>query len=305
MIIMIRYLTILLFCFALQAQSFAQSVDDLVQKAYKLQVAKNHEEAIIVINKALESDGGDKNELVWHVRGFVYKDLFVKNRSDEVSSDYRSEAVLSFLNSIKFDKKDRYKQQNEKALSYLAVSFFNDASDLIKEHASDRIDLAEGHYYSYREIIIQLNPDTSLVKKDVEYFLAMSTAHRKIYESDREKHDSHWELSNEYMNKVLDLDPDSFEAWFSKGVSYYNRGAYSIERLPYVTIHDLMEIQSESMRSIEAALPFMMRAYEIDSTKIDVIKALKVITYNLNKEEESDRYQQLIDEQGADKNKQY
>ncbi|MGB6036353.1 MAG: hypothetical protein WBG42_08790 [Cryomorphaceae bacterium] len=269
-------------------------------------MAKNHEEAKEVINKALETDGGDKNELVWHVRGFIYKDFFVKYRTDEVANDYRSEAVLSFLNSVKFDNTKRLIQQNEKALSYLAVSFFNDASDLIKEHSSDKIELAEGYYYNYRDILIQLNPDTSLVNKDVEYYLAMSTAHRKIYESDREKYDAHWELSNEYMNKVLDLDPKSFEAWFSKGVSYYNRGAFILERLPSgSTIQDIFDIQSESMRSIETAFPFMMRAYEIDSTKIDVIKALKVITFNLNKEEESKHFQELIEQHGGEEKKKY
>jgi len=290
----------------LQTQSFGQSVDELVQTAYKFQVAKNHEDAKKFINQALETDGGDKNELVWHVRGFVYKDLFVEYRADEVANDYRSEAVLSFLNSVKFDDTKRLISQNEKALSYLAVSFFNDASDLIKEHSSEKIDLAEGYYYNYRDILVQMNPDTSLVEKDVEYFLAMSTAHRKIYESDREKYDAHWELSNEYMNKVLDLDPKSFEAWFSKGVSYYNRGAFILERLPNGrSIQDIFDIQSESMRSIETALPFMMRAYEIDSTKIDVIKALKVIHFNLNKEEESQHFQDLIDEHGGEENKKY
>jgi len=303
MILMIRFLTILLFSFVLTAPSFGQSVDDMIQTAYKLQVAKNHEEAKTVINKALESNGGDKNELVWHVRGFVYKDLFVNNRSEEVSDEYRSEAVLSFLNSIKYDKNELLTQQNEKALRYLAVSFFNDASDLIKAHSADRIAVAEKDYYNYRDIITQLNPDTSFIKKDVEYFLAMSTAHRKIYESDREKNDAHWELSNEYMNKVLDLDPNSFEAWFSKGVSYYNRGAYNLERLPYVDIIDLFEIQSESMRSIEMALPFMMRAYEIDSTKVDVIKALKIINFNLNKEEEGKHFQEILDELDGDMKK--
>lgn len=302
---MIRNLTILLLFFALQTLSFGQSVDDLVQTAYKFQVAKDHEEAMKVINQALETEGGDKNELVWHVRGFIYKDLFVKYRHEEVSADYRIEAVISFLNSVKFDNKGRLIQQNEKALSYLAVSYFNDASDLIKAHSSEKLELAEGYYYSYRDIVIQLNPDTSLVKKDVEYFLAMSTAHRKIYESDREKNDAHWELSNAYMNKVLDLDPNSFEAWFSKGVSYYNRGAFILERLPYGSFQDLFEIQSESMRSIETALPFMMRAYEIDSTKIDVIKALKVITFNLNKEEESNHFQELLDQHGGDGKKEY
>jgi hypothetical protein len=297
---MIRFFTILLLSFVLQAQTFGQTVDDLVQTAYKLQIAKNHEEAMKVINKALEAEGGEKSELVWHVRGFVYKDLFVKYRAEE-GSNYRVEAVKSFFNSIRYDKDSRLTDQNEKALKYLAVSYFNDASDVIKEHSPDRIDLADKHYLDYSDIIIELNSDTSLVKKDVEFYLAMSTAHRKIYESDRVEYDAHWELSNEYMNKVLDLDPNSFEAWFSKGVSYYNRGAYNLERLPYVDIYDLYQIQSESMRSIEMALPFMYRAYEIDSNKIDVIRALKIITFNLNKEEESDRFQQLLEEHGNDK----
>ena len=64
-----------------------------------------------------------------------------------------------------------------------------------------------------------------------------------------------------------------------------------MERLPYVDIHDLMEIQSESMRSIEIALPFMIKAYEVDSSKIQAVRALRIINFNLNKIEESKQYE--------------
>lgn len=296
MIMMIRVLTILLLSFALYTQSVGQSVDALIQSAYNLQIKKEHHEAKDVINKALESNEGKKNKLVWHVRGFVYKDLFVKNRSLAESSGYRTEAVKSFFTSIKLDTDNILTHQNEKALRFLAVSYFNDASDFISEHLPASINLAEENYNNYRDIISTLNPDTSLVKRDIEYFLAMSTAHRKIYESDREKYDDHWNASNQYMNKVLELDPNSFKALYSKGVAYYNRGAYNLERLPHVEIYDLMQIQSESMRSIDAAFPFMMRAYEIDSTKVEAIRALKIITFNLNKEEESKYFQDRLNQ---------
>lgn len=279
--------------------SFGQSVNELIQTAYKLQLAGDHEQAKSVINKAVELDNGSKDETVWHIRGFIYKDLFVKNRQNESASKYRSESVSSFINSRKYDKKGVLEDQNEKALKYLAISYFNDASDLIKAHDPDRMSLAEDQYANYKDIVISLRPDTTLTDKDVEYFLAMSTAHRKIYESNRERYDQHWQVSNDFMDKVLDLDPNSFEAWFSLGVSYYNRGAYNLERLPYVDVYDLVEIQSESMRSIEMALPFMLKAYEIDSTKIDVIKALKIITFNLNKEEESEHYQGILEKQDS------
>jgi len=297
---MIRFLLILLFSFFAQTIVFGQSVNELVQTAYKLHQAKDNQQAKSVINKALKTDNGAKDETIWHIRGFIYKDLFVENRLEESAKEYRDEAVSSFITSRKLDKKGVLELQNEKALKYLAVSYFNDASDLLKKHDPDKMSLAEGHYSDYRSIVMELSPDTVLLKKDVEYYLAMSTAHRKIYESDRVKYDDHWQISNDFMNKVLEIDPNSFEAWFSKGVSYYNRGAYQLERLPYVDVYDLMEIQSESMRSIEMSLPFMLRAYEIDSTKIDVIKALKIITFNLNKEEESDRYQELLESHDAE-----
>jgi hypothetical protein len=274
----------------------AQSAEELVQAAYKLQVQKNHDEAKVIINKALESPGGDKDKLVWHVRGFVYKDLFVENRDNEESEEYRSQAVESFLNSMKFDKDEMLLQQNVKALEFLAISQFNDASDIISNHNPENIQKAEECYNSYRAILTQLNPDTVLTKKDIEYYLAMSTAHRKIYESDRQSYDAYWGTSNEYLEKVLDLDPESFSALYSKGVSLYNRGAFHLERLPYVDIRDFLQVQSESMRSIEAALPFMLRAYEVDSTKIEAVRALKIIHFNLNKEEESERFNNILED---------
>jgi hypothetical protein len=291
-----RILTILLLCFVFHVESTAQSTEELVQSAYKLQVAKKHEEAKTVINEALNSPGGDKDKLVWHVRGFVFKDLFVKNRASGDSEDYRKEAVASFLNSMKYDKEDLLLKQNEKALEFLAISHFNDASDIISKHNPDDIKEAERNYEKYRSLLIQLNPDTVLTKKDIEYFLAMSTAHRKIYESDRETYDSYWSSSNDYLEKVLDLDPESFSALYSKGVSLYNRGAFHLERLPYVDIRDFLQVQSESMRSIEAALPFMLRAYEVDSTKIEAVRALKIIHFNLNKEEETKFYDSKLKE---------
>jgi len=293
---MIRFLTILICIFTLHTLSFGQSVDELVQTAYSLQISGKHDDASTVINKAISAKGGEKNKLAWHVRGFIYKDLFIKNRAQREAGQYRSEAVTSFLKSNELDKDNQLAPQNQKALRFLAVSYFNDASDIIAEHDPDRIEKAEDNYFKYRNIITELNPDTNLVNKDIEYFLAMSTAHRKIYESDRETYDENWNVSNEYMNKVLDLDPTSFKALYAKGVSYYNRGAYNIERMPHVEIYDLMEIQSESMRSIEAAFPFMMRAYEIDSTKVEAVRALKIITFNLNKEEESRYFQDKLEE---------
>ncbi len=273
--------------------SFSQTVEEAIEKAYAFQTTGKHEQAASVIDNAVGTKKGSQNEIAWHIRGFVYKDLFLKNRTNAEGHEQREISVESLKRSIELDDENKLTVQNEKALKYLAISYFNDASDIISLHQPGTIETADELYTKYKSIILQIYPDTVLDAKDVEYYLAMSTAHRKIYESDREKFDNHYHKSNDYLTKVLDIDPNSFNANFSKGVTYYNRGVHKLARLPYVEIYDFMEIQSESMRCIEAALPFMQRAYEIDSTKLEVVKALKIITFNLNKEEESKHYQQL------------
>jgi hypothetical protein len=273
-----------------------QTLEESIEKAYTYQTSGKHEQAAVIIDEAVASPKGEKSEIAWHIRGFVYKDLFLENRGTEQGSKYRKTAIESLDRSIRLDKEETLAAQNRKALKFLAISYFNDASDVISEHHPERIDQAEVFYENYKDVILDLYPDTSLTDKDIEYYLAMSTAHRKIYESDRKVYDAHWYLSNEYMDKVLEIDPDSFKAHYSKGVSYYNRGAYNLERLPSVDIYDIMQIQSESMRSIESALPFMLKAHEIDPTKIEAVKGLKIIFFNLNKEEESKFYDNKLKE---------
>jgi len=272
----------------------SQSLDESIEKAYAFQTAGDHEEAASIIDRTVKSSKGSKSDLAWHIRGFVHKDLFLENRGTEKGAEHREVAIESFRKSIELDDKEKFYEQNERALKFLAVSFFNDASDVIASHDPSTIESAGKMYDEYKGIITELYPDTSFTDKDVEYFLAMSTAHRKIYESNRTKYDDHWYRSNEYMDKVLDLDPKSFKANYSKGVAFYNRAAFNLERLPSVDIFDIMEIQSESMRSIEAALPFMLKAHELNPDKIEAIKGLKIIYFNLNKEEESKKYDNML-----------
>jgi len=291
--IMVRILITFVLSCAIHLSGNSQSVNELVQAAYKLQVDKKHEEAKVEIEKAIKAKGGETNKLAWHVRGFIYKDLFINNRQNELANDFRTQSVQSFLNSIKYDKEKQLLHQNTKALRFLAVSHYNEASDIIDAHQPANISDAASNYSRYREILIALSPDTTILEKDIEYLLAMSTAHRKIYESDRKTYDDYWMESNNFLNEVIKKDSLNFNAFYSLGVSYYNRGAYNLERIPYADILELLDIQSESMKNIEQAYPYMEKAHEIDSTKIQVVRALRIINFNLNKIEESQLFEEL------------
>lgn len=265
-------------------------VREKIEEAYTQYKNENYSTAAQYIDEAVAMDEGKTNKIAWHIRGFIYKDIFLSSDDSDTAENARNQAVTSFKNSIKYDEDKALEVQNREALRFLAVSFFNEASQIIENRNPETVESANGKYLRFKKLMTYLNPDSLMNTKDIEFYLAMSTAHRKIYESDREAYSNHWEISNDYLMRVLDIDPKSWPANYSLAVSNYNKGAYNLERLPEVTnIPDIYEIQAESMRSIEVALPYMMKAYKINPEKREAVNGLRVIYFNLNLEKESEK----------------
>ena len=267
----------------------AQSQDKM-QEAYSLYNQGMYLKASEIIDEVVESKKGKNDRVAWHIRGFIYKDIYINIDKGDRDSEAREIAIESLKRSYQLDESGKLEVQNRKALRYLGVSYFNDASEIIEEREEYKIDKANDKYLAYKDVILFLYSDTSLVSKDVEFYLAMSTAFRKLYEEDRENREQYWDKSNEYLIKVLEIDPANWAANYSLAVSHYNQGAYKLQKLPSVNdIMDLYEVQSESIRSIEMALPFMLDAYEINPEKIETIRGLKWIYFNLHREEDSQK----------------
>jgi tetratricopeptide (TPR) repeat protein len=206
--------------------------------------------------------------------------------------DAREEAISSVMRSRELDKNESLDLMNKKVLKYLAESYFNDASDIITIHKRESLMEAPIMYNRYKEVIKSIYPDKSFAKKDVEFYLAMSTACRKIHENDKEENDIFRKKSNDYLKKVLEIEPDNYAANYSLSVSYYNQGAYGLEKLPDAKLTDIYEMQSESMRSIEMALPFMLKAYDLKPNKEETVKGLRWMYHNLHRLNKSEEMKQ-------------
>lgn len=289
-----KLLYILIICFVSSPVLLKAQIKDKIEAAYALYNAGDYEAAADAINEVVESPKGETSKVAWHIRGFIYKDIYIRNEQNIPESKARDEAIYSHKKCIENDPEGTLVAQSRNAITYLSVSYYNDAIEIMDARSPKGIDEANDLYEKYKEITLYLYPDSSMTNSDIDYYLAMSTAHRKIYERDRIKNESHFEISNEYLTRVLDLDPQNWAALYSKSVSYYNKGAYNLERLPEAQgITDIYRIEAESMRSIEFALPYMMKAYEIDPEKIEAVKGLKTILWNLNKIDESNQMQKL------------
>ena len=286
------YISILLLIFPLGIQ--AQSIDELMQRAYLHYTEKQYDLAKVDIDEAVANRKGIENPMAWHIRGFVYKDMFINKDSMNRYSESRDIAVQSLQRSIFLDGEGKFYEMNQLALKYLATSYWNNASEIINSPNIHTVGEATEYFEKFRAVYDQLNPDSSFVKRDVDFYLALATGNRRIYESDRSANEDYWLQSNNYLKKVLELDPQNFDANYSLGVSYYNKGAHSLEKLPEIEIFDLYRVQGESIRSIQGALPFMIKAYEINPDRIEAIKGLKWIHFNLHQYEESDKYNQQL-----------
>src|SRR5690606_28835682 len=139
---------------------------------------------------------------------------------------------FSHKKCIENDAEGTLVNQSRNAITYLSISYYNDAIEIMDSRNPEEIEKADGLYERYKAVTLYLYPDSVMTGNDVDYYLAMSTAHRKIYERDRTKNDAHWELSNDYLKRVLDLEPQNWAALYSTSVSYYNKGAFNLERLP-------------------------------------------------------------------------
>lgn len=288
-----KLIYIWLFVIALPVLVSGQNNNELLIEAYQLRKQGELTKSAEVIDQAVATKKGSTDTKAWHVRGFIYKDIYIKVDNSDNKSVAREVAVESFKKSIEYDTDQVFEEQNRKVLKYLAISYFNNASDIIRERDPATVGDANDYYEKYKDIMLYFNPDTVMKQNDIEFYLAMSTVHRKIYEMNRKEYAAHSKVQKEYLHKILYLDPQNYEANYSLAVSYYNEGANNLEKLPEAEIADIYEIQSESIRSIEMALPFMLEAYEINPDKIDSVKGLKWIFFNLHREEESLEMQEL------------
>jgi len=289
-----RTLIYVLFVSLLLPSLAMAQIDDRTQEAYGLYKLGMLKDAAEKIDEVVESKNGKTDAQAWHVRGFIYKDIYAKLENSAINSKSQEEAVRSFKTSMELDEERKLIEMNQLALKFLGVSYFNHASEIIDRHNVYTIDRANDNYLKYKSLMTFLYPDSSLKSKDVEFHLAMSTAYRKIYDEEPQNRAEFFEKSNNSLLMVLDLDPNNWAANYSYSVSFYNKGARNLQQLPNTeSIIDVYAISSESMRSIEIALPFMLKAYEIDPDKIESIKGLKWILFNLHQEEESKKMSDL------------
>lgn len=280
-------------CLMTMPTVFAQPQETL--DAYRAYQQKDYTTAATLIDQAVLSEEGKNDAMTWHIRGFIYKDIFNQIDQKNRDSENREIAVSAFMKSLDLDKKSEYTENSLRSMRYLASSFYNDAVLVMREIDKESIDLSEKYYLRYKEIAKISDPETDLAERDITYYKALATSNRKIYEQDREANKDYLYHALDNYRYVLKLDPDNYGANYNSAINLYNEGAYGIEKIDAeAQIPAIVQVQAVSIELFRDALPFMLKAFEQDSTRKETLIGLRGIYLSLNNIEEANKYRDLL-----------
>jgi tetratricopeptide (TPR) repeat protein len=275
----------------------------LTIEAYNAFQEQKLSEAKTLIDKAVLSSEGKNDAMTWHIKGFVYKELYNVNDKRARTSENREISVEAFARSIGLDIKKEYLDNNQKSIRYLASSYYNDAVLIIRDTDPKTIKYSENLYNKFKETskIIEVSPDYKV--KDISYYKALATANRKIYESNRDANKEFLMSALSNYNYVLSLDPNDYGANYNMAINLYNEGAHNIEHLDNeAQIPAIVKVQAVSIELFKEALPYMLKAHELNPEREETLKGLRGIYLSLNDEKEANKYRDLLkDRQQSDK----
>ncbi|MBL7939774.1 MAG: hypothetical protein JNL43_10475 [Flavobacteriales bacterium] len=246
-----------------------------------------------LIDKAVTSPEHAENAEAWLLRGFVYKDLFKSATVPEDADPLRDEALLSLYTCIGLDAAGTYKENARQAYDFLTRSYFNDAAKALNELNEER---ALKVFAKYKDASLKVDPASDLRTREVEFTNALGTVYTKRFNQDRTNEDWFHKAVDAYK-AVIALDAENYGANYNLATLFYNRGVYNIQRIDADDeIPSILQIQEASREYFQQALPFMLKAHDMNPTRRETLLGLEGIYYSLQDQESSDKFRQLFEE---------
>ena len=238
-------------------------------------------------DEAVKGDELSRSPEAWVLRGFVYKDLFKTMTSGVEADMVRDEALASLFTSTVLDTAKEYAQSSLQAYDYLCKTTYNDAARALNELDDAR---ALALYSKYKASVLRLDPKHSFRARDIEFDNALGTVYTKRFNQDRE--DTTWFAKAVALYKrVRELDVDNYGANYNLATLYYNRGVYNIQRINAGTdLPTIGQVQEASKVYFMQALPYMLKAHEMNPKRRETLLGLEGIHYSLQDVDKSEEY---------------
>ncbi|MDG1262817.1 MAG: hypothetical protein P8H59_12480 [Flavobacteriales bacterium] len=286
----------LLSAFLLSVASIAFGQAPLTDRAVALYQEGDLMAARDAALEAVQSPEERETAYAWFVKGFVFKEIYKQIEKANPYSENREVAVESIKMSMQLDSIGEYTDNNQKALTFIATTYYNDAVKLTKSLSFDNLEEPEKFYAKYKTIDALVEPNKSYAKQDVEMFMNLAKGNRLLYEKDMEKNTAYFDNVVDYYKKALELNPEEYSANHNLAINLYNRGVYKIRKINHNTeIFELMAIQEECVTYFKKSLPYMLKANELNKNREETVKGLMAIYRSLSDDEQAMIYETQLD----------
>ena len=285
---MTRLVSIVIVLFV-SANLLAQDFTRLAAEAY---ANKDYVKAAELVDKAIETDEKE-NAYTWHIRGFIYKNIYKVIDEKERHSEARPTAITSFVASMELDIAGKYKKNNEQSIKYLATQYYNDCVVLL-----DTVNYEESilFYDRFKESILLIEPTIDFKANDIEYLSALAGMYNMKYKADKVANSEYLEKVFETYEEIIKIDSLDWVGNYNTAIAYYNIGVDIIKELdPSLSIPEIIGWQDSTSRLFLKALPFMLTAYELDKNKVEIPIGLSGIYYNIGNDSLSIYYKNIAD----------
>ena len=293
---MIKKIAIILL-FALVRLS-ASAQQDSLNKAIDCYNENKLECARKAIDAAAINPKTSSDPKVHLLRGFIYKDIYKTLEVNDVKSPARIEALKSlmvFLNTDSAKYNENY-QAVIKTIRYLASQHYNDASKLL--NPTDYKTAIE-YYELYDKYMNIIDPKWDYKPMYIDFYTGLGPALNDYYENNRQKYPELMDIISNAYKKVIAIDTTNFLSYYNLGMLYYNKGVVLInESSDEIDIVDIDKLQEQALEYFKMALPYMLKAYELNPKRKEVLTALAGIYFSMHEEEKSAAIKAELDKLG-------
>jgi tetratricopeptide (TPR) repeat protein len=235
-----------------------------------------------------------KDAYSYHVKGFIYYELFKTKEIDDLNSKYREVALTAFVKSNALDDKGEFKKNNLVSIRNIGKYYQKNCVDLLKVR---KVDEALAFNVKFKEVMSLAGANDDLTKWDVSLNNSIGDIYWDMYQENMQINEAYFEKAIEQFNKVISIDSLDHHSVYTIGVMYYNRGFQYI--LDLSDDADLLEVLDAQEKQVEyglKSLPYLKRAYALKPKNKETINGLSAIYYMLQEKEKHQFYQNLLNQ---------
>lgn len=225
----------------------------------------------------------------WFYKSIIYKDLYKLKEKELLISPLRNEVTTSLQQLLLTDTNKTYQAQTESLIKYISSTYYNDAARAL---SNSDLELAKINFESYKTLSYLSNMDKNSIQTNIIQFkFALATAIGTIDEATVLDSTQKETLKTIFLD-ILAIDEQNASANYNLSLLYYNEGVDLANNIDYDSDFDkLLEAQDKIASLFSNALPYMLKAYQLDYRKEDALEGLKSIYRGLNDEEKSAYYE--------------